>query len=33
MRKFAPLFTSRWWLLHLAAVTTVYAAGHLALGR
>jgi hypothetical protein len=33
MRKYAPLLTTRWWLLHLVAIAAVYAVGHLLLGR
>ena len=33
MRKYAPLFTTRWWLLHAVAVAAVYAAGRLLFGR
>lgn len=32
MRKYAPFLTTRWWLLHLAAITAVYTLGHLLLG-
>lgn len=32
MKKYAPFGTTRWWLLHLVAVSAVYAAGNLLLG-
>jgi hypothetical protein len=33
MKKYAPFPTARWWVLHAAAITAVYAAGHLFFGR
>lgn len=32
VKKFAPFLTTRWWILHTAAVAAVYAAGHLLMG-
>jgi hypothetical protein len=28
VRHYAPFLTSRWWLLHTAAIAAVYAVGH-----
>jgi hypothetical protein len=33
MKKIAPFLTARWWVLHLAGVAAVYAAGNILFGR
>lgn len=33
MKKIAPFLSTRWWVLHAAAIATVYACGHLVFGR
>lgn len=33
MKRIAPLFTARWWLLHAFAIAAVYTVGRLVLGR
>jgi hypothetical protein len=32
MKKYAPFPTARWWVLHAAAIATVYAAGRVFFG-
>ncbi|MBE0616453.1 MAG: hypothetical protein IH608_00815 [Proteobacteria bacterium] len=32
VRRYAPLLTSRWWLLHTISIAAVYAIGHLLFG-
>ena len=33
MRKFAPLLTPRWWVLHTVGIAAVYTIGHLLFAR